>query len=49
MCKMLGLMKSCPNCCTDVHVRKALCDCGHSFSVTKHKPFYDTARKSNEN
>ena len=23
--KMPGLIKSCPNCCADVHVRKTLC------------------------
>ena len=46
MFKMPGLIKSCPNCCANVHVRKALCDCGHCFSVTKPKPSFDTARKS---
>ena len=43
---MPALSKSCPKCCTNVHARRCVCDCGHSFA--KPKISFSAARKSNQ-
>ena len=43
---MPGLSKSCPKCSTNVHARRCVCDCGHSFA--KPKISFSAARKSNQ-
>lgn len=43
---MPRLMKGCPNCYANVHVRKSSCECGHYFGEVGGKLGYDSARKS---
>ena len=42
---MPALLKSCPECNTNVHARKSMCDCGYSFAL-KCRTSSDTVRKS---
>ena len=42
---MPALSKTCPQCFTNVNVKRSVCDCRHCF-VLKHKVFVDACRKS---
>ena len=42
---MPALSRSCPECNTNVHTRKSMCDCGYSFAL-KCTTSRDTVRKS---